>query len=109
MPGMQGGAQKPAMPEKPEQAGMPPMPGMHQPMNTPGSAPVRHGPDSHGSGNQSVPMTTRSRLDEPGDGLGGDGRRVLVYTDLRALEKFDKTGWRIPNRAAKTPERSRLR
>lgn len=88
MPGMQRGAQKPAMPATPEQPSMPTMTGMDHSMNIPGSSPVKHGPDSHGSGNQSVPMTTRSRLDDPGVGLGGDGRRVLVYTDLRALEKF---------------------
>jgi FtsP/CotA-like multicopper oxidase with cupredoxin domain len=79
------------MQDTPEQPGMPPMPGMDHSLKIPGSAPVRHGPDSHGSGNQSVPMTTRGRLDDPGDGLGGDGRRVLVYTDLRALEKFYDT------------------
>jgi CopA family copper-resistance protein len=51
----------------------------------PGSAPVKHGPLTHGTGNQAVPETTRSRLNEPGDGLGNDGWRVLVYTDLKAL------------------------
>jgi CopA family copper-resistance protein len=91
MPGMRGSAQKPAMPDKPEQPGMPPMPGMDHSMKIPGSAPARHGPDSHGSGNQALPMTTRSRLDDPGVGLGGDARRVLVYTDLKALEKFYDT------------------
>ena len=30
-------------------------------------------------------METRSRLDEPGSGLGNDGWRVLTYADLRAL------------------------
>jgi CopA family copper-resistance protein len=44
-----------------------------------------HGPDRHGRGNSMVPMETRSRLAEPGVGLGGDGRRVLVYTDLKGL------------------------
>ena len=48
--------------------------------------PVEHGPDSHGPGNAAVPMITRSHLDEPGSGLGTDGWRVLVYTDLRALK-----------------------
>ena len=48
--------------------------------------PVPHGPWSHGIGNASTPMETRSRLDEPGSGLGNDGWRVLVYKDLRALE-----------------------
>jgi CopA family copper-resistance protein len=48
--------------------------------------PVMHEPDDlHGPGNAAVPMLTRSRLDEPGVGLGNDGRRVLVYTQLRAL------------------------
>ncbi len=57
----------------------------------PGTRPVPHGPDKHGSANQAVPDSTRSRLDDPGTGLGGSGRRVLVYTDLRALEKFYDT------------------
>lgn len=52
----------------------------------PGSAPVPHPPDRHGLGNQTVPMTTQARLDDPGVGLRGDGRKVLVYTDLRRLE-----------------------
>jgi CopA family copper-resistance protein len=32
-------------------------------------------------------MKTSSRLHEPGDGLEGNGRRVLTYADLRALYK----------------------
>lgn len=53
----------------------------------PGSVPVarEHGPDSHGPGNAATPMQISSRLHEPGVGLGNDGRRVLLYTDLRAL------------------------
>lgn len=51
----------------------------------PGSTPVPHGPDTHGPGNSIVPMTTRSRQHEPGTGLGENGRRVLVYTDLQNL------------------------
>ncbi|MEL6614147.1 MAG: copper resistance system multicopper oxidase [Bacteroidota bacterium] len=47
--------------------------------------PTMHGPDDHGKANAMAPMQTRSRLHEPGVGLGDDGRRVLVYTDLRAL------------------------
>ncbi|WP_074975216.1 copper resistance system multicopper oxidase [Nitrosospira multiformis] len=53
-----------------------------------GSKPVKHGPDDHGTGNQSVPDFTQSRLDDPGIGLGGDGRRVLVYTDLKSLRPY---------------------
>ena len=67
------------------------VPGAEARSEIPGSQPVRHGPDTHGTGNQAVPETTRARLDDPGTGLGGSGRRVLVYTDLRALEKFYDT------------------
>ena len=51
----------------------------------PGSPSVAHGPDTHGVGSSSVAMVSRSRLDEPGDGLGNDGRRVLTYADLRSV------------------------
>ena len=47
--------------------------------------PTPHGPDTHGPGNSMTPMETRSRLQEPGIGLGKDGRRVLLYTDLQGL------------------------
>ena len=53
--------------------------------------PVKHGPDTHGTGNQSTPMVTKRRLDDPGAGLGGSGRRVLLYSDLKALEKWSDT------------------
>ena len=46
---------------------------------------VMHGPDDHGPGNSMVAMMSRSRLNEPGIGLGNSGRRVLVYSDLRSL------------------------
>lgn len=51
----------------------------------PGTLPesTAHGPETHGVGNAAVPEFTVSRLSEPGSGLGEDGRRVLVYTDLR--------------------------
>ncbi len=62
------------------------MPGIRS--EIPGSAPVKHGPDTHGPGNQMVPDFTRSRLDEPGAGLGNNGRRVLVYTDLKSLHPY---------------------
>jgi FtsP/CotA-like multicopper oxidase with cupredoxin domain len=32
----------------------------------------------------SVPMQVGERLNDPGDGLSGNGRRVLTYADLRA-------------------------
>jgi FtsP/CotA-like multicopper oxidase with cupredoxin domain len=63
---------------------MPEMPtGTRTKSPIPGSTPVKHGPDSHGPGNSVIPDETRSRLQEPGIGLGDDGRRVLVYTDLK--------------------------
>ena len=52
----------------------------------PGSAPVNHPPDNHGKGNQTVAMMSQARLDESGVGLGADGWRVLVYTDLKGLK-----------------------
>jgi CopA family copper-resistance protein len=59
-------------------------------LRAPGTLPptVSHGPDTHGVGNAMVPMTTRGRLAEPGAGLGEDGHRVLVYTDLRAQQAW---------------------
>jgi CopA family copper-resistance protein len=77
-----------AMPDMPEMK----MPGMKMdaapPMNDSmsKSAPVKHGPDHHGPGNSSVPMETKSRLNEPGTGLEDTGTRVLLYSDLRSLE-----------------------
>jgi CopA family copper-resistance protein len=66
--------------------GMPGMPGKDLSKSIiPGSVPVPHSEDSHGIGNQTVPMTTQARLGEPGVGLGGDGWRVLVYTDLKRI------------------------
>ncbi len=65
------------------------MPGMdHQGLRPPGALPepTPHGADGHGPANAMAPDMTRSRLHEPGVGLGQDGRRVLVYTDLRALQ-----------------------
>lgn len=61
---------------------------MHDWPEIPGSKPVKHGPDDHGTGNQFVPDFTQSRLNEPGIGLGDDGRRVLVYTDLKSLKPY---------------------
>ncbi len=96
MPGMPGMQNKPdpqsmrnmpGMPSRSTQQGMN-MPGMNETSEIPGSKPVMHGPNHHGIGNQSTPESTRSSLDDPGIGLGGEGRRVLVYTDLRALHPY---------------------
>jgi len=51
--------------------------------------PAEHGPDQHGPGNSSVPMMTKSRLDEPGIGLENEDRRVLLYTDLQSFKSYD--------------------
>ena len=65
---------------------MPGMPAATTAVRAPGTLPpdVTHGTDRHGAGNAMVPMRTTSRLAEPGSGLGEDGRRVLLYSELRA-------------------------
>ena len=67
-------------------------------LRPPGSVPeaMRHERDRHGPGNAGVPEMVRSRLHEPGVGLGHDGWRVLVYTDLRALHP--RPDFRAPDR-----------
>jgi CopA family copper-resistance protein len=47
-----------------------------------GQTPLRIGPEVVG-----IAMKTSPRLHDPGDGLNGNGRRVLTYSDLRALYK----------------------
>jgi CopA family copper-resistance protein len=47
-----------------------------------GEVPLHVGPEVVG-----VAMNTSPRLQDPGDGLNGNGRRVLTYADLRALYK----------------------
>ena len=48
--------------------------------------PVMHDGEKHGSANAATPMETRSRLSEPGAGLGEDGWRVLLWSDVKRLE-----------------------
>jgi CopA family copper-resistance protein len=62
----------------------PPSQMMSRPTETfEGEAPSLHiGPEV-----ASVPINTSPRLNDPGDGLTGNGRRVLKYSDLRALYK----------------------
>lgn len=59
-------------------------------LRAPGTLPPEtpHGPDTHGVGNAMVPTRTKSRLSEPGVGLGEDGRRVLVYSALRSAAPY---------------------
>jgi len=59
--------------------------------------PVMHDPDdTHGPAEAGLPMMTKSRLHEPGIGLGNDGRRVLTYDQLKALD--EKEEFRAPDR-----------
>ena len=62
----------------------------------PGVSQVQHGPDHHGTGNQTVAEYSRNRMHEPGRGLEQSSRRVLVYTDLKSL---------IPYQDQRAPER----
>jgi CopA family copper-resistance protein len=66
------------------------MPGMEMPQSDAHGAPEKPQENERvapefGPGNSMIAEAPRSRLGEPGIGLGEDGRRVLVYTDLRAL------------------------
>jgi CopA family copper-resistance protein len=114
MPGMQqpgGGAKAGMQHGGSTMAGMPPMPGMdhsamsgmsgmdHSKMpgaNTGGAMPMNHGampmtgaaPDLNtGVETDNVAMMPKDRLGEAGIGLDDNGRRVLRYTDLRAIKR----------------------
>jgi CopA family copper-resistance protein len=67
-------------------------------LRAPGTVPPEtpHGPETHGAENAMVPMTTKSRLTEPGVGLGADGRRVLLYSQLRSAAPYAE--FRAPTR-----------
>ena len=58
----------------------------HSPI--PSTSPVKHGPDHHGTGNQTIAEYSRSRMHEPGRGFEQSSRRVLVYTDLKSLVPY---------------------
>jgi len=74
-----------------DMAGMAGMAAMNSGKDTspiPGMTPVPSPDENFGPGNAMVPMETVSRLNEPGTGLGHDGRKVLLYTDLKTIEPF---------------------
>ena len=75
-------------------AGMTRTEGLRPPGTLPGM--IEHEPGRHGRDNGAVPMMVGSRLGEPGPGLGNDGWRVLLYTDLRSLEP--RRPFRAPTR-----------
>ncbi|MCS3708204.1 CopA family copper-resistance protein [Salinibacter ruber] len=59
--------------------------------------PVMHDPDDdHGPAEAGLPMMTKSRLHEPGIGLGNDEWRVLTYDQLKAADEKDE--FRAPDR-----------
>jgi len=62
----------------------------------PGTTPVRHGPDHHGTGNQTVAEYSHNRMHEPGRGLDQKSGRVLLYTDLKSF---------VPYQDQRAPER----
>ena len=67
-------------------------------LRAPGTLPgmIEHEPGRHGVDNAAVPMMVTSRLAEPGVGLGSDGWRVLLYTEMRALKPRET--FRAPTR-----------
>jgi len=66
--------------------GMAGMPGMNDKAPTSGGGGMGGMKNPFGPGNSMVAMSPMSRANEPGTGLGQDGRRVLVYRDLVALD-----------------------
>ncbi len=66
------------------------MPGMGDQSRSriPGAEPVKHGPDDHGTGNQTVAEYSQNRFGEPGRGLENSPWRVLRYTDLKSLAPY---------------------
>jgi CopA family copper-resistance protein len=78
--------------------GIPPMQGMHEMpamdaddhrrSKIPGAEPIKHGPDDHGPGNQTVAEYSQNRMGDPGRGLEDSNRRVLFYTDLKSLARY---------------------
>jgi CopA family copper-resistance protein len=79
-------------PEMQDIQGMQPMSGMEmgdrRRSKIPGVEPVKHGPDHHGTGNQTVAEYSQNRMAEPGRGLEHSDRRVLLYTDLKSLAPY---------------------
>ncbi len=62
--------------------------GFQRHSSIPGTLPVKHGTDHHGTGNQTVAEYSSNRMHEPGQGLEESGRSILVYTDLKSLVPY---------------------
>ena len=96
-----------AVPDSAAHRGPGEMPGMAMPPDSaaaggrrsspvPGSTPVPHGRDHHGTGNQAVPDQTVARPCDPGTGLGDEDLRILTYADLRSRTPYPDR--RVPQR-----------
>jgi len=98
MPGMKPSDDNPNMEHMQHGPGMQRMPDTHEmsgmekgdPSRSkiPGAEPVKHGPEDHGTGNQTVAEYSQNRMHEPGRGLENSPRRILVYTDLKSLAPY---------------------
>jgi CopA family copper-resistance protein len=98
MPSMQSSADTPKMEHMQHGSDMQKMPDSHEmpgmekghPRRSkiPGAEPVKHSPDDHGPGNQTVAEYSQNRMAEPGRGLEDSARRVLLYTDLKSLAPY---------------------
>lgn len=66
------------------------MPGMGDQSRSkiPGAEAVKHGPEDHGTGNQTVAEYSQNRFGKPGRGLENSPWRVLLYTDLKSLVPY---------------------
>ena len=53
-----------------------------------GESPVKHGPDHHGTGNQTIAEYSHNRMQDPGRGLEQHHGRVLVYADLKSVVPY---------------------
>ncbi len=82
----QHGSEMGNMPDRHEMPGM--KMGDSRRSKIPGAEPVKHGPDDHGPGNQTVAKYSQNRMGEPGRGLEHSDRRVLLYTDLKSLVPY---------------------
>ncbi len=92
MPGKNPSSDMPSMGHGQHDRGMHDMPSRAPAEQTasmiPGADPVKHGPDDHGTGNQTVAEYSQNRFGEPGRGLENNSRRVLLYTDLKSLTPY---------------------
>ena len=82
MPGMNPSGDKPNTEHMQHGSGMQDMPDKEtdnpRRSTIPGAGPVKHGPDDHGPGNQTVAEYSQNRMGEPGSGLESSDRRVLL-------------------------------